>query len=59
MKFEIRYDGVCDLIECDENALNYFNSLDSDVQKKLMERGAGVNTLEEMKRFARVIRTRD
>lgn len=59
MKFEMRYDGVCDLIECDENAQNYFHSLDSDVQKKLMERGAGVNTLEEMKHFAQVIRTQD
>lgn len=59
MKYNIRYDGVCDLIESDENACSYFNSLDSEVQKSLMARGAGVNTLEEMKHFAEIIRTQD
>lgn len=59
MKFDMRYDGICDLIECDENANNYFHSLDSEVQKSLMARGAGVNTLEELKNFAEVVRTQD
>lgn len=59
MKFEMRYDGICDLIECDENASNYFQSLDSDVQKTLMARGAGVNTLDELKNFADVVKTQD
>lgn len=59
MKFDMRYDGVCDLIECDENAYNYFNSLDKNIQESLMAKGAGVNTLEEMKHFADVIKTQD
>lgn len=52
----MRYEGICDLVESDENAKNYFNSLDGDVQKSLMANGAGVNTLEELKNFAEVIR---
>ena len=59
MKFDMRYDGICDLIESDEHAKNYFHSLDSDMQKSLMAHGAGVNTLEELKRFADVVRTQD
>lgn len=52
----MRYDGICDLVDSDEEAREYFNNLTNEVQQSLMAHGAGVNTLEEMKNFAEVIK---
>lgn len=55
----MRYDGICDLVESDDEAKKYFHSLSNDIQQSLMAHGAGVNTLEELKVFADVVRNQD
>ena len=55
----MRYNGICDLVESDEQAKEYFHSLSNDIQQSLMANGAGVNTLEELKNFAEVVRRKD
>ncbi len=51
----MRYDGICDLVESNDEAKKYFHSLSNDVQQSLMAHGAGVNSLEELKNFADVV----
>lgn len=41
-----------DLIETDSASKEYFNSLEADVQQKLLDRYTGVANIDELKNYA-------
>jgi len=54
----MRYSDVHELIEQDHNARAYFNSLPANLRDGLKAHGNGINTLEELRHFADIIRER-
>ncbi len=51
----MRYEDIHSLLQNDSRAQIYFESLSNDVQEGLLAHGAGINTLEELKRFSEVV----
>ena len=51
----MRYADIHTLLENNSQAQAYFASLSSEVQEALLAHGDGVNTLEELKRFSKVV----
>lgn len=45
-----------DLLKSDPEAQSFFNSLDADTQKRLLDRYTGAANLEELKTFASVVK---
>lgn len=52
----MRYEDIHDLLENDQQAQAYFDTLSGQTQAALLAHGNGVNTLEELKRFSQVVR---
>lgn len=52
---EKRSANINHLLETDAQAKAYFDGLSPDVQNALMAHGNGVNTLEELKNFSKVV----
>lgn len=53
---KMKYNGIKDLLTNEISAKEYFNTLSNEVQEALTAHGDGINTLEELKHFAQVIR---
>lgn len=51
----MRYADIHILLENNGQAQAYFASLSNEVQEALLAHGDGVNTLEELKRFSKVV----
>lgn len=51
----MRYESVVSLIEKDQNAKTYFNSLSDNSRAAVLAHGAGINTFEELKHFASIL----
>lgn len=54
-EYHMRYESVVSLIESDQNAKSYFNSLPDGCRAAVLAHGAGINTLEELKHFASIL----
>lgn len=54
----MRYEGINDLVKNDADAKSYFHSLAPDLQDALMAHGSGINNLEELKHFAKIVERR-
>ena len=54
----MRYDNIEALVKGDADANRYFNSLSEDLQEALMAHGEGINNLEELKHFAKIVERR-
>ena len=46
------FNCINDLIETDEASKEYFNSLDANVQQKLLDKYTGVANLDDLKNYA-------
>ncbi len=45
-----------ELLKNDAAAMDYFNSLDAEVQKRLLDRYTGAESLAELKSFAETVK---
>lgn len=54
----MRFENLKQLISGDMSARNYFESLEKDVKDALMAHGDGINNLEELKHFEKIIKKR-
>ncbi len=52
----MRYESVVSLIEKDETAKTFFNTLSDETRAAVLAHGAGINTLEELKHFTGILR---
>ena len=53
------YSNIDDLLSSNHEAQRYFNTLSSDVQETLRKYGGGINSLEELKHFSDVPKSKD
>ena len=49
------YENISQLISDDKEAMHYFNSLSAEMQQKILDRGTGVNSLEQLKNFQQLV----
>ena len=52
----MRHESVVSLIERDQTAKDYFNTLSDHTRAAVLAHGAGINTLEELKHFANILK---
>ena len=52
----MRHESVVSLIEWDQTAKDYFNTLSDHTRAAVLAHGAGINTLEELKHFANILK---
>ncbi len=55
---DIEYANINELLEGDEIAVEYFNTLPDKIQKALLERGDGINNYDELVHFSEIIKKR-
>lgn len=53
----MEYENISQLISYNEEAKRYFDSLDAEMQQKIIDRGSGVNTLDKLKTFQYLVET--
>jgi hypothetical protein len=51
----MRYESVVSLLENDETAKCFFNSLSDETRAAVLAHGAGINTLDELRHFAGIL----
>ena len=49
------YENISQLISYDKDAMHYFNSLSAEMQQKILDRGTGVTSLDELKSFQSLV----
>lgn len=49
------YENISQLISDDKDAMHYFNSLPVEIQQKILDRGTGVSSLEQLKSFQQLV----
>ncbi len=52
----MRYESVVSLIEQNQAAKDYFNTLSDKARAAVLSHGAGINTLEELKHFSNILK---
>lgn len=52
----MKYKNINELLADNSDAAQFFGSLPEDVRKKLYERGAGINSVDELKHFANIVK---
>ena len=55
---DIQYANINELLQSDSGAVEFFNSLPKGTQKALLERGNGINNLDELTHFADIVNRR-
>lgn len=55
---DIQYADINELLQSDDGALEFFDSLPKDVQKALLARGGGINNYDELAHFADIVMRR-
>ena len=49
------YENISQFISYDKDAMHYFNSLSAEMQQKILDRGTGVTSLDELKSFQSLV----
>lgn len=52
----MQFNSTNDLLKSNSEAMQYFNSLDADTQRRLLDKYTQVTNVEELKTFASVIK---
>lgn len=52
----LKYKNINELLADNSDAAQFFGSLPENVRKKLYERGSGINSLDELKHFANIVK---
>ena len=55
---DIRYANINELLQSDEGAIEFFNSLPKDTQKALLAHGEGINNFDELTHFTDILQKR-
>ena len=55
---DIRYANINELLQSDDSAMEFFNSLPKDTRKALLAHGGGINNLDELTHFTDIIQKR-
>ena len=55
---DIRYANINELLEGDDEAVEFYNTLPEKVQKSVLENGNGINNYEELVHFVSIIEKR-
>lgn len=55
---DIQYANINELLQGDDGATEFFHSLPENIQRALLERGDGINNLDELTHFADIVMKR-